>query len=384
MMACVGESYRLLQRALLLGPFGLPALVALAGFGAYRVLVKQRDAGRFGRQFERLSLFLAALLALFLVHTWVRLSFREWYTSPFVPGVALLIGLNVEWIARRIGQQTATVVAILLLVWPLYRGYTQWRTEGFGRYLRDTPAPRAPAPLNRTAHTDCGLSSYYATYGVSNLDGLVNQRAYEALRDRRLLSYIREQRFTEFGLARDLRSAAFLGGNYRESVISLSDHSLRVVEQPDEKNERLRPRVEPYRLATLAGREFLGDGWIWPRETEKRVKSIGPASELVFYLPSRRTGGEAVLRARAVTVGPGGTQPTTLRLNGRLLKTVEVSPKWSSLVIPLTAARPGRNRLRLDYAAPQPVRDKSPGWYRSLRGNPVTAVEVSTLSLPPP
>ena len=366
--ACVAESYLLLSRALLLGPYGLPALIAAAAVCASP------------EQRRRLAPLVAALLLLFAVHTCVRLSFREWYTGPFVAAAALLVGLSVDRIARRAGAGLVPVLAMAALVWPLYRGYVGWRTTGIWGPPTDMPAPAGPAPQDRFAYSDCGVIAYYATYGVTNLDGLTNQGAYEALRDRDLLAYVRKERFRSFGVSPSLESAAFLGRGYREAVVSLDERTFRVAASPGEKDARIGPRPEPYALADLAGRELLGDGWIWPAGGDAGVRSVGRSSEIVFYLPAAPTAGELALEVRAVVVGAGGTQPTRALLNGLPVAVAQVRPEPTRIAIPLGAARAGRNRLRLEYGAPRAVRADSPDWYRSLIGEPVLAIEASTLT----
>lgn len=380
---CLAESYGLLGRALILGPFGLPALAALTGAGA---LLAARGSPPGGR-LAGLAPFLAGLLALFAFHACARLSFREWYTSPFIAGAALLVGLNVDWIGRRIGRgpgpPLAAVAAMLALASPLYRGYAAWRSDGLWKPPDASPAWKPSTPPERVAHTDCGLAAYYATSGISNLDGLANQGAYEALRERRLLAYAREEGFAEIDLTASLRDAAFMGRGWRESVVSSGERKFRPVADPGEKDARIRARERPYRLAAMDGRELLGDGWIWPQRGETAVRSVGPSSELVFHLAARPGGGELVLEARAIAAGPGGVQTIAALLNGARVRTVALRPgEASRIAVPLAAAVAGRNRLRLEYGAPRAARSDEPGWYRSLSGNPALAIEASALSFP--
>jgi hypothetical protein len=384
--ACIAESYWLLQRALILGPYGLPVLLAATGLGAVLSEERPRTACALAGQLARLSPLLVAMLLLFAVHTCVRLSFREWYTSPFIPAVALLIGVNVDWIGRRFGRafgdELAAVAAMLALACPLSMGYSEWRTQGLWGAPSDQPSPRAPSPQDRMAYTDCGLGSYYATTGVANLDGLTNQGAYEALRAGDLLSYIRRERFRAFGITASMQSAVFLGRRYRESLVTVNPYTQSAVEDPREKDGRIRPRRKPCNLASYDGREFLGDGWIWPQGNAGTVRSIGPYSELIFHLPSEPSELPIVIRWRAVTFGPHGTQPTTVLLNDRWVADAALGSEWSLVAIPLENAHRGRNRLRIEYGAPRAVREESRGWYRSLTGNPALAIEVSTLALP--
>jgi len=76
-----------------------------------------------------------------------------------------------------------------------------------------------------------------------------------------------------------------------------------------------------------------------------------------------------------------GKQPTQIFLNGERVGAVAIGSDWQDVAIPLATARAGRNRLRLEYSAPRAIREKGADWYRSLWGNPVSAIAASTLSL---
>lgn len=381
-LGSIRESYAIVERFVNLGSLGLPALLVLTGAAA---VFAARGAGgaatRHRRQLALTAPLLVAVLALFLVHNVARLSYREWYTPPLVALVALLIGLVVDWAATAVGAQLAALTAMLLLAWPLYRGYRSWQTVGIWDSPRNDAEIFRPAPQPHIADSDCGVASYGATYGITNLDGIANQRAFEALRERKLLAYIASEGFTRFAVTLQLHDATFMGPRYRESLVSLNALSLRVATTASEKDVRIGPRPSPFQLGALDGRELLGDGWLWPEHEVAAVRSIGHFSELLFFLPSELIGGQAVLKIRAVAVDHTGRQPTAIFLNAERVSAVAVGTDWQSVAIPLAGAQAGRNRLRLEYGAPKAVRAEGPDWYRTPWGNPLCAVEASTLRL---
>lgn len=371
------EGYHLVQRFVGLSLVGLPALVVAVGLWA---VVDRRSAlARIHRQWAALVPFVVAVGILFGVHTAGRLVFREWYTGPFVLLAALLVGVVTDGAAVRLGLRWIPAVAVGLLAWPLWTGHVAWRSRGV---YQPPGLPRPPSASRFSeAHTDCGIGSYFATYGLTNLDGIVNQQALEALQQGRLLDYVAAQDFRLFSVTPYLHASVFMGPRYRERVRFVDETALRVVESEADKSLGRLPRPKSVLLGDVAGREFLGDGWVWARSGEP-VHSVGPASELIVYVPWPRSGWQVELEARAVAVDEAGVQPVDVWVDGNRVASFRLTAQWSRVRVPLPRASFGTTRVVLRYGAPWPVREQGRGWYRSQRGQLLSAIEAARLDYP--
>lgn len=157
---------------------------------------------------------LAAFAAMFLVNSSYRWLVREWYFAWGVPAVALFVGVVFAYLDEVVasavlsrGRQMVAVAAgtrRLLLYGALtallvlaYVGPARdtWRTGHYPEqrerleaafYLRSNTEATA-----RVAAFNAGVTGYFGDRTVINLDGVVNPDAYHALRDHRLLDYLR-------------------------------------------------------------------------------------------------------------------------------------------------------------------------------------------------
>ncbi len=160
---------------------------------------------------------LAAFVAMLLVNSGYRWFVREWYFAWGMPTVVLLIGVAFAYLdtitvsaARTIGRgyssshATASTAPRLLLLTSLVvllavayagRGRDTWRTGyfpfqhsnlGAAHYLRENTEPDA-----RVASFNAGVIGYFSDRTVINIDGVVNPDAFRALREHRLMAYLR-------------------------------------------------------------------------------------------------------------------------------------------------------------------------------------------------
>lgn len=174
----------------------LPVALAFAGLGA-AYLAGGRLAWPALRQWGAQHALLAGFVLLFLANVAVRWGGRPWYfmsLNIFVAiGVMLVLGELMRDVRRR-----RTLAAALVCI-ALFFFAVSWSKE-----LRN----QSPAQLDMYAMAawmnanlpqgsvvgafNAGVEGYFASVRVVNLDGLVNNAAYEALRTRTLYTYIRD------------------------------------------------------------------------------------------------------------------------------------------------------------------------------------------------
>jgi hypothetical protein len=147
---------------------------------------------------ERGSVLLCwAWLALFvsvLFHCFIRLYPRPWYSALF----PVLNALTICWAGRRIWglprarRGVAYALGIIFLVYVLTGWYTVWMKKYWwqGEFARAAEWLSAnTAPDTRAGAFNSGIIGYLSHRTVINLDGAVNNSAFDALRGRQLQKY---------------------------------------------------------------------------------------------------------------------------------------------------------------------------------------------------
>jgi hypothetical protein len=213
---------------------GVAAIVVLA---AVITWTAWRTPGCYRRAALVLGVVTTALLALFAYHAGIRLFTRTWYFTPGALVVACAIGMVCNSLERAIAangtrlpvalvrRSSAAVVVVAALVFVVV--YQPHDTMGWAgthpheltmyegaRWLREeTP------PDTRAGSFNGGIIGYFSDRAVLNLDGVVNENAYEALRGCEMTTYIRDERIeyvVDFGNAVILASCG-------EPVVTFED-----------------------------------------------------------------------------------------------------------------------------------------------------------------
>jgi hypothetical protein len=171
---------------------------------AIRRLNLEDEAGR--RLKSNLGLVAVPLLASLLLlcaHAFGRWFLRGWYYVPAAFSFVLAGGLALayareKWAqaGRPLGQLSAAVLAALALAFP-WQGLPYWQPglyiwQADMRLGADWLAENTD-PQDRIGAFNAGMLAYYSDRTVINLDGVVNGAALEAIRERRILSYIQGQ-----------------------------------------------------------------------------------------------------------------------------------------------------------------------------------------------
>jgi hypothetical protein len=197
--------------------------VALCTF----VLWRRPSDYRFREACMAIGVLSAALVIMLVYHAGVRFFTRTWYFAPSAFLLATTVGLAFAAMARLLheylplaNQRKGVADGLLLsgsaLVFAIV--YQPHDTMGWGgehphelnayegaRWLREeTP------PDTRAGAFNAGIIGYFSDRTVLNLDGVVNENAYEALRDCEIATYISDEELeylVDFGSYTPIRAS---------------------------------------------------------------------------------------------------------------------------------------------------------------------------------
>lgn len=155
----------------------------------------------------------------FIANASIRWSPREWY---FIP-LGLFISIWIAWLLERLRNggmlDLKIVIAVVTLVCALF--FISWSKNLRDGYTTGQKILAVTMWMNDNLPKDAtlgafnaGTEGYFSTHRLINLDGLVNNRAYEAIRDRRLWEYVKEEHIAyiaDFGTLVDYRMKSSLG-----------------------------------------------------------------------------------------------------------------------------------------------------------------------------
>lgn len=135
----------------------------------------------------------------FFVNAGIRWSPREWYFAA----LNLFIALGVAWLLQKLRERDMlppfVVVGFCFLTLALF--FINWEKSLRDSYNTADSIFEATLWMNDNLPADAsigafnaGIVAYFSTHRVINLDGLVNNRAYEAIRDRRVWQYVKDEK----------------------------------------------------------------------------------------------------------------------------------------------------------------------------------------------
>ena len=197
----------------------LATLIALGG-----TVVRSRS--RTVAALARLWPYGVLLVVLFIVHPLMRWSSREWYVGVPAVGVFLSFFVMLGGAACRLAGRRAGSIVVSALTTVLVTAYlVQFagiQREGFyagQKGFLDTlhmTERRLPDRNLRFASTDCGHTAYMGHLQTVNLDGLVNNRAYLALKQGRLGDYLIEAEIDAFHIRSGFLHDHFMGPGWQK------------------------------------------------------------------------------------------------------------------------------------------------------------------------
>lgn len=145
------------------------------------------------------TVFLLGFALLFCANAGVRFTVRSWYFVSF----NLFFSLQMAWVLDRLfGVSALKKKALTLFVLLLLGSYfISWYSTLRNQFSNERAMFAMATWMNETlpANTpvgvfNAGVEGYFSHVRVINLDGLVNNSAYEAMKDRKLWSYILDQK----------------------------------------------------------------------------------------------------------------------------------------------------------------------------------------------
>jgi len=165
---------------------------------------KKHEPNPIVSQFKPLFCVFAGYTVLALVHGGIRLHFRYWYFVQLAFIEAVVIGVLVSYWFKRISDSAKNILFVVLssgcII--LYLSATMnvfdyglypWQVEMLeaGLWIREnTPQHTTIGSFNS------GIIGYYAGRRVVNLDGEVNNLAYEAITKKQLWQYMKTENIT--------------------------------------------------------------------------------------------------------------------------------------------------------------------------------------------
>jgi len=162
-------------------------------------------------------IFSVGYLGLLIVHGGIRWSSREWYFAPF-PMLFLLasgMALNKDFFNfyRKIILIGMSVVLLFFYIFNapavFHANEGQKEVYRFALWMRDTFPHEA-----RITSFNSGIIGYFSDRFVMNADGLINQSAYEAMKENRLWEFFKKERIdyiVDYEVTLTYRFKSFLG-----------------------------------------------------------------------------------------------------------------------------------------------------------------------------
>jgi hypothetical protein len=216
------------------------------------------------------------------------------------------------------------------------------------------------APVTASGETT-GITApwYRAKDGAFvDLEGVTGGEGREAVRRGELLAYARRLGVRRLYVDARWQGATFFGPRYRESLrTDPSDPTaLLVVRDPAEKDEVIHIPSTGIDLGSLAGREFLSDGWRWVARPSSPARSIGAVSEIVFALGADRSAAVLELSVASVPKLRHDEQEISLWIDDTFVVRRNVPAQPTIVRVPMLHATAGRHRLRIFHTDPSPAK----------------------------
>ncbi len=217
------------------------ALLTL-GFGIQSIVLRQREKIRGLLQRPEFFFFCSWFL-LFMLHTVVRLGYRTWYFISFNIFLTLVIAFIFkdfeikDYIKNKLLRNIFMVATLLFVAFSFFVSWSQ-NLQGRERAQLEMLAMARWGNENLKEDViigafNSGVQGYFSKHTVVNLDGLINQSAYEAMKNRSLWKYLKDQNIThlsDFDIYAEYRYRQYLGVSqpqmYLKPIhsISLFDH----------------------------------------------------------------------------------------------------------------------------------------------------------------
>ena len=197
---------------------GVPWLLfGLLGAAAANMVQKEWMIASLRRNLPLLLALFTGFAALFFVNAGLRFTGRAWYFISFNIFLVLAAAWTLEAVLPRKQRLVVLVVLSLLVSGTFFLG---WKTTLKDQFTNQRAMFSMAEWMNENLPHDAtigvfnaGVQGYFAHATVINLDALVNNAAYEAMKERRLWSYVGDeniQYISDFPLYLTYRYKTFL------------------------------------------------------------------------------------------------------------------------------------------------------------------------------
>jgi hypothetical protein len=314
------------------------------------------------RQYWQLGFLFIFVTLLLGYHILVRWVVREWYMLPVTWSIMLVLALGyhallnlfserVPW--RRFHYSILVLACIFLFAHSQkFAALGMYPWQG-GFYTLQASADRLPIGA-RVGISDSGFISYFSNKQVTNIDGIVNNAAAEAITEGRLMDYLVQNCVSYIYTQERYRRDYFFGPGFADRLEKYDDLYFKIKRTPAEEVvcHQLPPdgRID---LSSHSGQAYLVKGWSVAEQGSEGLWAAAPEASLQFSVDNPKA---YLLRFRALPFNYEGApaQKITLSLNNILIDTITMTSTNSfleySVPIPTTLVQSGLNTLSLQFS----------------------------------
>lgn len=206
-------------------PVGVPFIVGLALWIIIIIVIirdKQFDEVRNYKIF--MWLLLISSLGMIIVHAGIRWYPRPWYFTP--AGFAFAIGFSMIFYKVSFRKITFGLVNLIMVIFFITSGVLFWKI-GFYPWQKEMYQGAFWLKENvsnnqKVGSFNAGIYAFYSEKHIYNLDGVVNNSAFDAIKHSNMLDYLKQNHINyllDYDSAIKKEYAPFMGIGYPEELI---------------------------------------------------------------------------------------------------------------------------------------------------------------------
>lgn len=220
------------------------------------------------------------VILLFGYHQGIRWVYREWYTIPITWTIVVILGVSYasflqsfsisKYSLKKANGLIFTIIIFIMLL----RSINVWKVGIYsfqGGFLNILKMVDDLPEGSRVGISDSGFLGYRSKQTIVNLDGVVNNKASNALMQGKLLSYVLNNNISYVVVNSRYLLSEFWGADFRK-FLKQEPGYWKIMFDERERQEyfQILPngRID---VSSNSGRKYLGDGW--DRE-EKNAKGV--------------------------------------------------------------------------------------------------------------
>jgi 4-amino-4-deoxy-L-arabinose transferase-like glycosyltransferase len=206
-------------------PIGMPFIVGIIfWFFIIIDLIRRKNIPEFNKYKLFLALTISSGVCLIVVHAGIRWYPRPWYFIP--TSLIFSIAFSMLFDRYQFNQNKFKILNILIFVYYLTTGYLYWNVGLYpwqkqmyqgAFWLKEN----IPDSL-KVGSFNAGIYAFYSEKPIINLDGVVNNSAFEAIKNKNIIGYLAENRINyliDYDSAIKNEYAPFMGIGYQNKLI---------------------------------------------------------------------------------------------------------------------------------------------------------------------